>query len=65
MPTPRKDEKQEDFIGRCIPYVMKEGTAKDNKQATAFCNSIWRRAKGIKDEPPEKKSAIEYKEAIS
>lgn len=45
MPVPRKDESKDDFIGRCIPYVKKEGTAKDNSQAVAICNSIWKKNK--------------------
>ncbi len=45
MPVPRKNEKKEDFINRCIPYVIHEGTTKDPKQATAICNSIWRKSK--------------------
>jgi uncharacterized protein YdcH (DUF465 family) len=41
MPEPRKNEKREDFVNRCIPVVMKDGSAKDNKQAVAMCNSIY------------------------
>lgn len=43
MPTPNKGESQSDFVSRCIPIVMNEGTAKDNKQASAICYSIFRR----------------------
>lgn len=42
MPTPGKNESQKDFVSRCIPIVMDEGTAKDNKQAAAICYSMWR-----------------------
>lgn len=49
MPTPNPNEKQDDYISRCIPIVMKEGTAKDNKQAAAICHSMW-------DEHKKKKS---------
>ena len=42
MPTPRKDETQEEFISRCIPMVINEGTAKDQEQAAAICYSKWR-----------------------
>lgn len=45
MPTPKKNEKQKDFIKRCIPFVIDEGTTKDPKQATAICFSIWKRSK--------------------
>jgi hypothetical protein len=41
MPYPKKDEKKSDYISRCIPYVIKEGTAKDEKQAAAICYSMW------------------------
>jgi hypothetical protein len=43
LPTPNKGESQKDFISRCIPYVIKEGTAKNREQASAICYSIWRR----------------------
>ena len=54
MPTPSKNEEQSKFISRCIPIVLKEGTAKDSKQAAAICHSIWRESKKTKE------SAIEY-----
>ena len=50
IPTPNKGESQKDFISRCIPYVIREGTTDDQKQATAICYSIWRKAKGVKNE---------------
>lgn len=49
MPKPHKGEKKKDFISRCIPIVMDEGTAEDNKQAAAICYSFWDR----KDEATE------------
>lgn len=42
MPTPRKDETQKDFVSRCIPYVLKEGTAESRDQVVAICFSMWR-----------------------
>jgi hypothetical protein len=45
MPKPRKNESRESFVARCIPIVMKEGTAKNNKQATAVCNSMWEKGR--------------------
>ena len=42
MPKPNPNESKKDFIARCVPYVLKEGTAKDNKQAVAMCYSIWK-----------------------
>jgi DNA replication protein DnaD len=41
MPTPRRGEKQKDFVSRCIPVVLKDGTAKGQDQAVAVCNSMW------------------------
>lgn len=48
MPVPKAKEKEKDFISRCIPFVIHEGTTDDAKQASAICYSIWRKAKGIK-----------------
>lgn len=41
MPTPNDEESEEDFVSRCIPIVLKEGTAEDNKQAAAICHSMF------------------------
>lgn len=49
MPLPKPDESQDEFIGRCIPYVLQEGTTKDPKQATAICYSLWRKHKEKQD----------------
>jgi hypothetical protein len=49
MPKPRKGESKKDYISRCIPIVMDEGTAKDNKQAAAICYSFWDRKDEITD----------------
>ena len=56
MPIPKKGEKQDDFISRCIPIVINEGTTDDPSQAAAICHSIWEKAK--------KKSGIEKIEDI-
>lgn len=42
MPTPKKGENRKDYIKRCIPAVINEGTTKDNKQAAAICFSMWK-----------------------
>jgi hypothetical protein len=42
MPTPDANETEKDFVSRCIPVVLEEGTAKDNKQAAAICYSMFR-----------------------
>jgi len=45
MPTPSKGESQKSYIERCIPIVLKEGTAKNQKQASKICFSMWREHK--------------------
>jgi hypothetical protein len=42
MPTPKKGESEKDFVARCVPQVIKEGTAKDGAQGNAVCHSMWR-----------------------
>ena len=39
MPKPRKGEKRNKFMSRCISDVIGEG--KDQKQAVAMCFSMW------------------------
>lgn len=41
MPTPRDDETRDEFVERCIPVVLEDGTAEDRDQAVAVCNSMW------------------------
>ena len=41
MPTPRKGESKADYVSRCIPVVMSEGTAKNASQAAAICHSMY------------------------
>ena len=41
MPKPLPTEKKEDFVKRCIPVVLDEGTAKDPAQAVAICNAMY------------------------
>lgn len=40
IPTPRKGEKRDDFLPRCIKVVVGEGTPQ--KQAVAICSQKWR-----------------------
>jgi len=53
MPTPGENETKDEFIERCIPIVLDDGTAKDNKQASAICNSMWEQEKKSADPEPE------------
>lgn len=41
MPTPGQNETQDEFISRCIPIVLDEGTAENPEQAAAVCFSLW------------------------
>jgi len=43
MPTPNSTETQQEFISRCIPVVINEGTARNTAQAYAICRSFWDR----------------------
>jgi hypothetical protein len=45
MPTPREGETRQKFIQRCIPQVIRDGTAEDGTQGAAVCQSIWRQNK--------------------
>ena len=45
MPTPQAGESQDDFVSRCIPIVLEDGTAEDQEQAAAVCYSMWREAR--------------------
>jgi HK97 family phage prohead protease len=48
MPTPRQDETRDEWLERCIPVVLEDGTAEDEDQAVAICMQMWRdRAKGV------------------
>jgi hypothetical protein len=44
MPVPQPNESEQDFVSRCTPIVMEDGTAEDNEQATAVCHSMYRQA---------------------
>lgn len=40
MPTPKPDETQDEWLGRCIPILVDEGNEQD--QAVAICYQMWR-----------------------
>ena len=42
MPVPRKNEDEQGFISRCIPYVKNEHPSWEIDQCTAVCYSIWK-----------------------
>lgn len=41
MPTPRAGESEADYVKRCIPMVIEEGTAENGAQAAAICHSMY------------------------
>lgn len=41
MPKPIPGQSEEDFMGKCIPQVLNDGTAENQQQAVAICYSIW------------------------
>jgi hypothetical protein len=41
MPTPREGEDRKEWLKRCVPVVLEDGTAEDQDQAVAICNSMW------------------------
>ena len=42
MPAPRKNEKQKDFVSRCMSDKEARKSFPDQKQRVAFCNSQFR-----------------------
>src|SRR5262252_8874666 len=46
MPTPDpQNETRQEFMDRCVPQVIADGTAADGAQASAICSSMWDDAK--------------------
>jgi len=70
MPKPKLNESRDDYVARCIPIVLDEGTAKDQEQAVAVCSSMWQEAKkettphnrllGLVRDRTEKQSEFNY-----
>ena len=42
MPDVKPGESQKDFVSRCIPDALEDGSAKDRDQAVAICSQKWR-----------------------
>ena len=55
MPDPRPGETRADFLDRCIPIVIDDGTAQDGDQAVAVCISMFT---SYQDENPGKQEDI-------
>ncbi len=50
MPSPpRPDETKNDFVGRCVEFLMKEGQH-PQKQCIAICYSMWQKSTEEKSE---------------
>lgn len=47
MPNPQPGESKDDFVKRCIPIVIDDGTAKDGAQAFAICTNMYAGKKEI------------------
>lgn len=45
MPTPGKNESEKEFIGRCIPFMLKEKPDMKQDQVVAICYSLWEKDK--------------------
>lgn len=59
MPTPRpKTENKKHWMDRCIPRVIKDGTAEDSGQAFKVCESMWEEAKS-RAEPDQVDDSLE------
>jgi hypothetical protein len=50
MPTPRKDEDEDDFVSRCMENDGMNDEFPDEKQRVAVCYSQWRDSKKKKKE---------------
>ena len=49
VPTPRPNEEQSAFIGRCISTMKKSDPSRPDKQIQAICFDTWRRKKLSKE----------------
>lgn len=53
VPKPRKNEKQDKYISRCISAVKKADPDRPQKQVIAICYSTWRESKKKKRKKAE------------
>lgn len=61
MPEPQTNESRDEFIERCIPIVIDDGTAEDNEQAFAVCNSMWEQREKAGGKRPMERKTLEFK----
>lgn len=45
MPKPKDGESEKDFVDRCIPMVMHDGSAESSDQAVAMCHTMFKQHK--------------------
>ena len=45
MPKVKAGESEQDYVSRCVPYVLKEGTAKTQDQALGLCYGLYKQSK--------------------
>lgn len=68
MPTPKPNESKDDFLSRCIPQVLDEGTAENGEQATAICSNMYndskKSKKSLEDKLFRKFQKISYEQQI-
>jgi hypothetical protein len=61
MPSPpKKDEKQQEFISRCIAELTENKEGKSPEQRTAMCYSMWRNRNKKKETETVKKNDPEH-----
>lgn len=53
MPKPREGEKKDEYIDRCIAYVMEKEGVKNRSHAYAKCNGMWEQYKKKNKSPNE------------
>jgi hypothetical protein len=62
MPEPKQGEGKDDFVDRCIPVVLEDGTAEHPTEAFAICNSMWEAAQEEKAMTEKDVKAVTKKE---
>jgi len=60
IPNPKDFKDEQSFVSACIPIVLKEGTAKNQEQASAICYSMWRDKKNMIEIHRNKKNVFKY-----
>jgi len=63
LPKPSKNEKQDDYISRCVSFVKNEDPNIDDAKATAMCIQQWDTSKG--ENMSDKKFDEEGREIIA